>query len=161
MVDKFEKKLDKHYTYVCKEDIGIDFKNNIGWFIARREHEPGKKPEFDQSFRDIALGLSEEEAKAGVIELQAEEMKRRAQTASQHSTTVDLTAEAAKQNAKEKLEQLKSQKNVLEQMLAKIKKDIKYTRQIIAENSVGRPGRNNSDHHTKIRITEADPHSLK
>lgn len=155
MKDNFEKKIDKHYTYVCKEDIGMDFKNNIGWFIARREHAPGEKPAFNQTFRDIALGLSEEEAKAGVIQLQAEETERRAQIASQYSNTNKLAAVATKQSVQAKLEQLKSQKNVLEQMLTKIKKDIKYNRQLIAEQKVSRPKRNNLSHTHTIQIAGA------
>src|ERR1041384_3475746 len=79
MADQFEKKIDKHYTYFCKQDIGTDFKRNIGWFVACEEHEPGKKAPFGQRAYNIARGLSEHDANEKVRVLRAEEMTRRAE----------------------------------------------------------------------------------
>lgn len=79
MTDNFEKKIDKYYTYLCKQDISFGLNKNTGWSIARQEHEPGKAPTFESPLRYIGFGLSEGSAKAEAIELQLKEIKRRKQ----------------------------------------------------------------------------------
>jgi hypothetical protein len=79
MPDKFEKKIDKHYTYFCKEDIGTKSERNIGWLVACHEHEPGKRPPFGQPAYTIARALSQNVAEEKVRELNTEELGRRAE----------------------------------------------------------------------------------
>ena len=95
MPDVFEKKTDKHYTYKCRENVGANSERNIGWVVFCAEHEPGKAPPFGQQSYNIANRLSQSAAEAKVLELQAEEMKRREEIEQQYPD-IKSKADAAK-----------------------------------------------------------------
>lgn len=85
MTDNFEKRTDKHYTYIYKQEFGL---RNNSWSITRQEHEPNERPTFESPLRFISFGLSEGSARAEAIELQLKEIKRRKQIAIQSFSVV-------------------------------------------------------------------------
>lgn len=125
-----EKRIDLHYIYGYKQDIGLDYRP-CGYFAYVEPHAPGQPPTLG-SMVVLKRDLSESQAMTMVATLQAEEMQRREQVEAQYPD-IKKRADATKRQASvAALEQLTAKREKLQRELADTEKAISQHEQFIA-----------------------------